>query len=228
MPHVFRFKTERANLEVPMAYQTVYVLTNPAMPDLVKIGMTTQDDVKLRQDQLYSTGVPFPFDLEYACKVDDARRVETALHIAFGPYRVNPRREFFKIEPEQAIAILKLLDLQGLQETTSAIEAMPSTVEPIETEAAKVFKARSPKFNFEEMGIPLGSVLEFTESEFSAEVSSSNKVSFEGQQYSLTALTRKLLGIDYNVQPGRYWVWNGQNLRTRYFETYARSDASSV
>lgn len=34
----------------------VYVLTNPAMPGLVKIGYTTQEDVKMRIAQLYSTG----------------------------------------------------------------------------------------------------------------------------------------------------------------------------
>ena len=46
----------------------------------------------------------------YAIEVEDCSKVESVLHIAFGPSRVNPNREFFKIEAEQAIAILKLLD----------------------------------------------------------------------------------------------------------------------
>ena len=49
---------------------TVYVLTNPAMPDLVKIGKTTRD-VQLRLADLYTTGVPYPFECEYAAKVTD-------------------------------------------------------------------------------------------------------------------------------------------------------------
>ena len=52
--------------------QIVYVLTNPAMPGLVKIGKTYADDVGLRLGQLYTTGVPLPFDLGYACKVPNA------------------------------------------------------------------------------------------------------------------------------------------------------------
>ena len=49
---------------------------------------------------LYSTGVPFPFKTEFVCKVADAQQGGKALHVAFGPYRVNPKREFFHINPE--------------------------------------------------------------------------------------------------------------------------------
>ena len=73
----------------------VYVLTNSAMPGLVKIGYTAQDDANSRIAQLYTTGVPVPFTIEYACKVQNAEEVEKALHVAFGPNRINPRREFF-------------------------------------------------------------------------------------------------------------------------------------
>ncbi|MFT7387743.1 MAG: hypothetical protein ACI8VC_000984 [Candidatus Endobugula sp.] len=39
----------------------VYVLTNPAMPGIVKIGKTSRDSVDARLNELYSTGVPVPF-----------------------------------------------------------------------------------------------------------------------------------------------------------------------
>ena len=38
------------------------------------------------------------------------------LHLAFAPQRVHPKREFFKIEPYQAIAILRLLDVADITE----------------------------------------------------------------------------------------------------------------
>ena len=82
---------------------TVYVLTNPAMPDLVKIGKTTRD-VSLRLSDLYTTGVPLPFECEYAAKVKDVDQTEKAFHLGFKKDRVNIKREFFKIDPEQAIA----------------------------------------------------------------------------------------------------------------------------
>ena len=42
-----------------MEYGIVYLLTNPVMPGLVKIGMTTQEDIDKRMKELYMTGVPF-------------------------------------------------------------------------------------------------------------------------------------------------------------------------
>jgi hypothetical protein len=67
----------------------VYVLTNSAMPGFCKIGRTSQEDVGTRLAQLYSSGVPVPFTLEYACQVEDSEAVEAALHTAFGPSRVK-------------------------------------------------------------------------------------------------------------------------------------------
>jgi hypothetical protein len=54
--------------------------------------------------QLYSTGVPVPFECAFACQVKDASEAEKALHIAFDMTRINPNREFFKLEPANVIA----------------------------------------------------------------------------------------------------------------------------
>jgi len=51
-------------------YGIVYLLTNPFMPGLVKIGMTAQEDIDKRMKELYTTGVPVPFECRYACKVN--------------------------------------------------------------------------------------------------------------------------------------------------------------
>ena len=47
----------------------VYVLTNPAMPGIVKIGMTDKLEVQPRMRDLYTTGVPLPFDCVIAIEV---------------------------------------------------------------------------------------------------------------------------------------------------------------
>jgi hypothetical protein len=131
--------------------KVVYVLTNPAMPGLVKIGYTSQDQANTRIGQLYSTGVPVPFKLEFACKVENPEEVEKALHIAFGPSRINPKREFFSIEVEQAVAILKLLHVQ---EATTEVAAQPDFVDSQSIAAAEQLRERRPNLNFEEMEFP--------------------------------------------------------------------------
>jgi hypothetical protein len=196
----------------------VYVLTNPAMPGLVKIGCTTSDDASTRLAQLYTTGVPFPFKLEFAAKVTNYEEVERALHRAFAPSRVNPKREFFSIEPDQAIAILKLLHTQDV---TMEVQQSPSPIENQEVSAANEYAARRPNLNFEEMGIPLGSTLAFRDGTSTVTVTAAKKVRLEDEEISLTAATRTLLGLDYSVAPGPYWTFNGRSLREIYDETYS-------
>ena len=91
-----------------MQYGIVYLLTNPCMPGLVKIGMTTQEDIDKRMRELYTTGVPVPFECQFACKVNnkDCAKIEKALHTAFDPQRVNKNREFFRINVEQAKGVV--------------------------------------------------------------------------------------------------------------------------
>ena len=105
----------------------VYVLTNDAMPNMVKIGRTSGDGVERRVAELSrATGIPLPFKVAVARTVHDARVVERALHIAFGPDRVNPAREFFSIAPERAIAIINAFSGQSLTPRLSALLSRPS------------------------------------------------------------------------------------------------------
>lgn len=197
--------------------EIVYVLTNPAMPGFVKIGKTNGDDVNARLAQLYTTGVPFPFELLFACRIPNSSEVEKALHIAFAPYRVNAKREFFSIEPEQVIAILKLLHVE---DATVEIESMPSQISQEEIQAATQYKSRRPNMNFTEMGIPIGSKLKFTVGESVVTVVTDKLVRLGDIDVSLTAATRTLLGLDYSVQPSPYWTFEGKLLKEIYNETY--------
>lgn len=197
--------------------QIVYVLTNPAMKGIVKIGYTADNDVNRRMAGLYGTGVPLPFKLEFACKVPNASDVERALHVAFGPHRVNPSREFFEIEPEQAIAILKLLHQD---EITEEIEQQPIEVPDAEVRAAEHFRKRRPVMNFEEMGIPVGAMLTWIHGSDEAIVRGPRWITFRGEESSLTAATQELLGVSYAVNPGPFWTYQGKTIAQIYNETY--------
>ena len=132
---------------------SVYVLTNPAMPNMVKIGKTTRD-VELRLADLYSTGVPLPFECEYAAKVKDVDKTEKAFHTAFEPSRVNPKREFFNINPEQAIAVLSLM---AIEDVTPSVQDEAKKIDIEASASAEKFKKkRRPTINYFEMGLKIG------------------------------------------------------------------------
>jgi hypothetical protein len=194
----------------------VYVLTNPAMPGLVKIGYTSQNDEQTRVDQLYTTGVPVPFEIKFAAKVDRAEDVEKALHTAFAPHRINPKREFFKIDPEQAIVLLRLFQKEDVTK-----EIQQTQVIDAESIAAgeQLRKKRSP-MDFTKMQIPIGSKLYFTEDDTSVTVTQPRKVLFNNEELSLTAVTKKLLSVAYDVQPSLHWTYDGRLLKKIYDEMY--------
>jgi hypothetical protein len=85
----------------------IYILSNPAMPGLIKIGTTKNLDDRL--GELYNTSVPYPFECVYACQVDDYQSVEKAIHNICDVHRVNSKREFFDIAPEKVVAVLEQL-----------------------------------------------------------------------------------------------------------------------
>ncbi len=197
--------------------QIVYVLTNPAMPGLVKIGKTTQLEIKERMKQLYGTSVPVPFDCAFACQVKDATEVEKALHFAFGVVRTNPNREFFRIEAERVIAVLKLLKVEDI--TTQFEQQLEADMEAVDKQSAQNLKdTKRPRMNFFELGIPNGSILVSKDGQTQVTVVEEKKVNFNGTICSLTAATRKLLGLpdDFPLQPSPHWTFNGKTVKEIY------------
>lgn len=195
----------------------VYVLTNPAMPGIVKIGKTARDSVEVRLNELYSTGVPLPFECAFAGRIADESKVEKAFHLAFGPYRLNPKREFFQIEPEQAIT---LLELMISEDVTPSLQEKADKVDVDAKAGAEKLRKSRPVQNFMEMGIPKGSILYFSQSDKTCTVVNGRRIDFEGEETSLTALTKKLLETDRPLRPAPYWLFNGKKLSDIYNETY--------
>lgn len=195
----------------------IYILTNSAMPGLVKIGMTTRDEVEVRMNELYTTGVPVPFECAFAGKTESLRKVERALHIAFGPQRINAKREFFQIEAIQAIEIMKLL---CSEDVTPQVQQELDKVDEVSKDAGKRLKSRRPNLNFEEMQIPIGSKIHSTLNGEFCIIHSTNKVVFKEEVMSLTKATKLALNNDYNVAPCPHWTFDGENLGDIYRNTY--------
>lgn len=206
----------------PNNFGIVYVLTNPSMPGLVKIGMTTRDNLDTRMRELYGTGVPVPFECAYACKVktSDCTKIEKALHTAFAPNRINANREFFQIKTEQAKAILELFNKEDItQEITEEIDNDLTSED--KSASAKINSSRRPPLNYFEMGMKKGDILVFTKNpNITIEIIDEKKVLYQEQIYSLTGITKKLLNISHAIQPTGYWSYDNKNLRDIYDETY--------
>ena len=205
-----------------MSYGIVYLLTNPCMPGLVKIGMTTQEDIDKRMKELYTTGVPVPFECQFACKVNnrDCAKIEKALHTAFEPQRVNKNREFFRINVEQAKAILELFHHTDVTEDVS--EEIQNDLTEEDKAASSKAQAKRPPLNFYEMGLKKGDVLVWKDDPTkSVIVTSDRKVSYNGEEVSISALSAQLKGYKVkHIQPTPHWLFNDRLLSDIYDETY--------
>ena len=218
-------------------YGIVYVLKNQWMPGLLKIGMTTRSELRSRLDELYTTGVPERFIAVHASKVrkEDVKKVERALHKAFDPDRVNPKREFFHITDEdRVLAILDVIEIEDVTEdatdilnsgaTPSELEAIVRTKERKDREEMEK-RQKKPTLNFYDLGIKENEHLYFKEdkSKF-VTVLNDKKVVYDGEIYSLTAVTMKLKGLSYAIQPSPFWIYEGKRLIDIYNEKYPLTD----
>lgn len=84
----------------------VYILSNRAMPGLLKVGYTTRS-MPERLSELNSTGVPTSFVIEIYIEVDNAPKYENLLHRALGSHHYE--KEFFKIPISRAVEEAKKL-----------------------------------------------------------------------------------------------------------------------
>lgn len=84
----------------------VYILVNPAMPGLVKIGMTRRSPA-VRARELSGTAVPRPFRVAYSLQVEDCDAVEGRVHAALARHRENGKREFFRIDVSTARRVIE-------------------------------------------------------------------------------------------------------------------------
>ncbi len=88
--------------------QSIYIASNAAMPYIFKIGFCT-GSVNKRMKQLSNSSVPFPFFCEFNAEVEDASHAEAVIHQVLKPYRLAANREFFALDINTAIDLIKLI-----------------------------------------------------------------------------------------------------------------------
>ena len=87
----------------------IYIMSNPAFPNLLKIGKSKKDPTTDRVNELNQTGVPEPFKVEYYAFVEDEDYLERVVHQKFASQRPNKNREFFSVDCVEAIDAIRQL-----------------------------------------------------------------------------------------------------------------------
>lgn len=96
----------------------IYVISNIGSfgEGVCKIGMTRRLEPMDRVIELGDASVPYRFDVHTLAFVDDAPRLEKALHKVFSSKRVNKenhRKEFFLVTPEEVKAVMDNIGIKS-------------------------------------------------------------------------------------------------------------------
>lgn len=193
----------------------VYLLTNPVMPGLTKIGKTNINGLETRLQTLYNTSVPIPFHCFYACEVENPDLVEKKLHDAFGDNRVNKKREFFEIDAERVKSVLELL---AINDVTPTEEKFEDADDKVAYEKASEIRSR---INFKMLDIPIGSTLTFSKDEnIVATVVTNRTIEYSGEETSISSSAADILTSQFGyksraVSGSDYWTFEGEKLWER-------------
>lgn len=205
---------------------TVYVLTNPAFKDYVKVGKTTNLEQRLRT--LDNTSVPLPFRCVYAIEVDDEAQVEKLVHQAFADHRTRTTREFFEIDAQRVIAALKL---------TRGRDVTPKRDIAEDIEGVKALEKATPKprksYKFSDAGLSEGDTIYYANDDtVKAQVINEKKVLFEGDETSLSRSALMLLqreGYTWQTVNGwQYWMFEGETIEERLERLLDDADESEL
>lgn len=189
-----------------MSRGLVYILTNPCLDGWVKIGMTERNDIERRLQELNS---PPNIPLSYRCyatyEVENPLEVERRIHSLID--RVDDslhareqlnngkvrEREFFKISPETAYGIFK--DIAALMGDANKLKLYTPTLDQSQELELAENKTKRSNNSFELLNIGVGEEISFLYDDtiIAKVLNKKNQVEFDGIQYSVTGLARKIL-----------------------------------
>ena len=199
----------------------IYIMTNPFLNGVVKIGYA--DDVEKRRQQLSRTAVPADYRI-YATYEVTERLTDQTLHDMID--QLNPElriketlengknkvREFYYMEPEDALNILKAI--ATISGTSKRIKKWTLTAEQ-----KKEDEENQKPFKFSMINMKPGTVIQFKDHKnITCTVVDDKRVEYEGETYSLSALAIKLYNEVNNkkitsLQGPAYFTYNGKTLR---------------
>lgn len=202
----------------------VYILTNKSFrDDWVKIGKSSRP-VDVRSKELDNTAVPLPFDIYATMQTEKYAAVERIIHKQIDrltDLRIRQNREFFNVEPEQALEIF--LDQALAIDDAKVIkyeDGKPRQLYPVLEEtkpAKKEGKKQRPPFDFSMVDLKIGDIVTFDALHIDVKVAGKNKVEYEGRIWSLSAFCGTYLPEGMHnkseaYQGPKYFSYNGKTL----------------
>ena len=112
----------------------IYILINPSIEGLVKIGKTTRDPKSRAKELSQATGVATPFYVAFSIEVADCHSAEEYVYavLEHNGFNRSPNREFFEMPLQKAIEVLTLVQKELRMQTVTAPQtgqAIPSASE---------------------------------------------------------------------------------------------------
>lgn len=118
-----------SEMKVPDEYRQngfIYILANECMPDVYKIGMTTNSPEQRAKEISAATGVPLPFTVVAAFHSANPVSDEQMVHQAWSKERVSQNREFFRFsKAELDDAIIELSSIVGPERNGEVADLAP-------------------------------------------------------------------------------------------------------
>lgn len=195
-----------------MSKGIIYIFTNPAMPDWIKVGITKREDVNKRMKELSQpTGVPLPFEFHFAKEVNDCEKKESAIFDAYGSLGFKAgKKEFIKMDCLEQVE--RLIDSYDGELVNLEQKFDKETEEEIEEQIKRT--EQRERFTFAVVNLNEGDEVKFTrDNSITAKIVDANKniVNFRGNEMNFreaTFIALKELGYNWNVvQPAGQWTF---------------------
>lgn len=183
----------------------IYIMTNPCLKDMVKIGYAT--NVEERRKQLSTTALPYEYEI-YATYETSGKLEDKKLHKLIDnlnpDLRVSKNREFFVMSAEEAYDLLEAIaTISGSQDK---LKREKNIADNLNTESKK----KKPAVNFAKCNIPIGAELVFIEDpNVRVIVESERKVSYNDEITSLSAVAGRIKGVKAIAGPS-YFTYKGK------------------
>ena len=196
-----------------MAKGYIYIMTNPCLQDMVKIGYAT--DVEARRKQLSTTALPYEYEV-YATYETQGQLEDKKLHKMIDKLnpdlRVSQNREFFVMTPDDAYGLLESIAM--ITGTQNKLKRLQNA----KTQAAKQQNTKRPAIDFSKCNIPVGAELVFKDdANIKVTVVDERKVLYNGELTSLSAIAKSIKGC--SVAGPAYFTYNGKSLSEILRET---------